>query len=99
MATLAETKFIPKENKQFAGWAKSENGKVINEIIINIDGNKDLYAIWKDIEIDPEPTTEPKPSTEPEPTTEPEPEPSTEPELSTEPEPSTELQQNQKLKI
>ena len=72
LATLAETKVTPKENKQFTGWAKSENSKVINEIIINIDGNKDLYAIWKDIEIDPEPTTEPKPSTEPKPTTEPE---------------------------
>ena len=107
LATLAETKFIPKENKQFAGWAKSENGKVINEIIINIDGNKDLYAIWKDIEIDPEPTAEPEPSTEPEPTTEPEPstepeptaepEPTTEPEPSTEPEPTTEPVQTTEL--
>lgn len=54
MATLAETKVTPKENKQFVGWATSENGKAIKEIIIKIEGNKELYALWKDIEIEPE---------------------------------------------
>ena len=71
LATLAETKVTPKENKQFVGWATSENGKAIKEIMIKIEGNKELYALWKDIEIEPEP--EPKPEQEPK--LEPEPEP------------------------
>ena len=58
LATLAETKVTPKENKQFVGWATSENGKAIKEIIIKIEGNKELYALWKDIK--PEPVPEPK---------------------------------------
>ena len=60
LATLAETKITPKENKQFVGWATSENGKAIKEVIINIVGNKELYALWKDAEIEPELVTEPK---------------------------------------
>ena len=60
MATLAETKVTPKENKQFVGWATSENGKAIKEIIIKIEGNKELYALWKDIEIEPEPEPVPE---------------------------------------
>ena len=60
LATLAETKITPKENKQFVGWATSENGKAIKEIIIEIEGNKELYAIWKDVEIKPEPAPEPE---------------------------------------
>ena len=55
LATLAETKVTPKENKQFVGWATSENGKAIKEIIIKIEGNTELYALWKDVEIEPEP--------------------------------------------
>ena len=55
MATLAETKVTPKENKQFMGWATSENGKAIKEITINIEGNTELYAVWKDVEKEPEP--------------------------------------------
>ena len=58
LATLAETKVTPKENKQFVGWATSENVKAFKEIIIKIEGNKELYALWKDIE--PEPVPEPK---------------------------------------
>lgn len=60
LATLAETKVTPKENKQFVGWATSKNGKAIKEIIIKIEGNTELYALWKDIEIEPEPVKEPK---------------------------------------
>ena len=60
LVTLAETKITPKENKQFVGWATSENGKAIKEIIIKIEGNKELYALWKDVEIEPEPVPEPK---------------------------------------
>ena len=60
LATLAETKVTPKENKQFVGWATSENVKAFKEIIIKIEGNKELYALWKDIEIEPEPVPEPK---------------------------------------
>ena len=79
MATLAETKITPKENKQFVGWAISENGKAIKEIIIKIEGNKELYALWKDveIEIEPEPVPEPVPKPIPEPAQEPIPEPKT----------------------
>ena len=98
LATLAETKVTPKENKQFVGWATSENGKAIKEITIKIEGNKELYALWKDIEIEPEPDpeTEPEPDPEaepdPDPETEPEPDPETEPEPDpeTEPEPEPE---------
>ena len=60
LATLAETKVTPKENKQFMGWATSENGKAIKEIMIKIEGNKELYALWKDIEIEPEPEPVPE---------------------------------------
>ena len=60
LATLAETKVTPKENKQFVGWATSENGKAIKEIMIKIEGNKELYALWKDIEIEPEPEPVPE---------------------------------------
>ena len=62
LATLVETKITPKENKQFVGWAKSENGKSIKEIMIKIEGNTKLYALWKDVEIEPEPVQEPKKS-------------------------------------
>ena len=55
LATLAETKVTPKENKQFVGWATSENGKAIKEIIVKIEGNTELYALWKDVEIETEP--------------------------------------------
>jgi len=65
LATLAETKVTPKENKQFVGWATSEKGKAIKEITIKIEGNKELYALWKDIEIEPEPEPEPEPGPEP----------------------------------
>ena len=61
LATLAETKITPKENKQFVGWATSEDGKAIKEIIIKIEGNKELYALWKDVEIESEPIPEPVP--------------------------------------
>jgi len=60
LATLAETKITPKENKEFVGWAKSENGKSIKEIMIKIEGNTELYALWKDIEIETEPVQETK---------------------------------------
>ena len=32
-----------------------KNGKAIKEITINIEGNTQLYALWKDLEIEPEP--------------------------------------------
>ena len=66
LATLTETKVTPKENKQFVGWATSENGKAIKEITIKIEGNKELYALWKDIEIEHEPESEPEQETVPE---------------------------------
>jgi len=79
LATLTETKITPKENKQFVGWATSENGKAIKEIIIKIEGNKELYALWKDVEIEPEPVPESVPEPEPEPIPEPSQEPTPEP--------------------
>ena len=60
LATLVETKITPKKNNQFVGWAKSENSKSIKEIMIKIEGNTELYALWKDVEKEQEPAQEPK---------------------------------------
>ena len=50
LLSLTDSRFTPQENKQFVGWAKSKDGKVIKEPVINIEGNTEIYALWKDIE-------------------------------------------------
>ena len=62
--TLPACSFIAPEGKQFAGWALSANGAKIDGTTINITGNTELFALWKDVEIAPEP--EPQPELKPE---------------------------------
>ena len=54
--------FTAPEGKEFAGWALSENGEKITTATIQITANTQLFALWKDIEADPEPEVEPEPA-------------------------------------
>ncbi len=43
---LPDCTFTAPENKEFKGWAYTEDGEVITETTINVSGNITLYAIW-----------------------------------------------------
>ena len=59
--------FTAPEGKEFAGWALSENGEKITTATIQITENTQLFALWKDIEAEPDPEPDPEPEVEPKP--------------------------------
>ena len=55
--TLPTCTFNAPDGKQFAGWALSANGNVIEAATINVAADTELFAIWENLP-DPEPQPE-----------------------------------------
>ena len=62
--TLPENPFTAPEGKEFDGWAYTSNGTKISTAQIQITADTELFAIWKNIEVGPEPEPEPQPEPE-----------------------------------
>ena len=64
--SLPTCTFTAPVGKEFDGWALSATGAKIDGTTINITGNTELFALWKDVEVEPDPV-DPQPQPEPQP--------------------------------
>ena len=57
--TLPACTFTAPDGKEFDGWALSANGEKITTAQITISENTELFALWKNIEVEPQPEPQP----------------------------------------
>ena len=58
--------FTAPDGKEFDGWALSSSGAKITTTEINVTENIQLFAVWKNVEVNPDPEPEVEPQPEPE---------------------------------